>query len=112
MIERLTDAELMQIRERAEKASTGTWVSVKEHGVVTDEEMICFMGVTGNEENDADFVAHARGDVPKLLTEIERLHSGIRLALFDLANEYYTDPNVVEDALYFLLKLTYGGADE
>lgn len=59
MDEKITQEELTEIRDRAEKATEGPW----------SEYVIQFACV----EEDADFIAHAREDIPKLLAEIERM---------------------------------------
>lgn len=41
----------------------------------------------GRQAADADFIAHAREDVPALLAEIERLRGELR----DLGDRYFTD---------------------
>lgn len=75
--ERMTDEELAQIKERAEKATEGPWKieesryegsynvsSVKEEYDLS----ACLCPI-----KDAEFIAHAREDIPKLLAEIEAL---------------------------------------
>ncbi|MEH6941623.1 hypothetical protein [Bacillus sp. JJ722] len=104
---KLTQAELEAIRKRAEKATKGPWEVCNGTDVFTklgatnnggvqanhnDGWYIakCNEGTTSvgdeevalsfNEENaNAEFIAHARGDVPKLLAEVERLRNAIKL---------------------------------
>ncbi|MFQ5471296.1 MAG: hypothetical protein ACE5FA_00230 [Dehalococcoidia bacterium] len=93
----MTQAELDKIRERADAATPGTWKawtkagepikrwSVKENKAVPTGEVFSpgCMGVIINGSNcfspptfqDAEFIAGARDDIPKLLDEIERLRT-------------------------------------
>lgn len=74
---RLTNEELTQIKERAEKATRGKWSFVP----IDDSLEYFIVGEDGNEAvasevfmiNDAAFIAHAREDIPKLLAEIGAL---------------------------------------
>lgn len=67
----MTDEELAVIKERAEKATPGPWYSdyasrpyvMAEHTPVADVAT----------DADADFIVHARTDVPALVAEVERL---------------------------------------
>jgi predicted RNase H-like nuclease (RuvC/YqgF family) len=79
---KLTQEELEAIRKRAEAATPGPWGKEFRYGIsiitnygfnVIDEDG----GVT--KYPDAEFIAHARQDVPKLLAEIERLQKENRL---------------------------------
>jgi hypothetical protein len=78
---RLTNEQLTEIRKRAEAATAGPWTIEKESYVcnagfwVTDT--VIMPDITSNifEETDAEFIAHAREDVPDLLAEIERLRA-------------------------------------
>lgn len=55
---------------------------------------------------DAEFFANARQDIPALVAEIEKLRDGIERLLYDMSNEDYTDPNVVE-AIIDELRMVY-----
>lgn len=74
MTRQITDDELMQIRERADKATEGPWEAIKfnyirpVNGFMADD----LVG-EATENEDADFIANAREDIPKLLAEIDRL---------------------------------------
>ena len=78
---RLTNEELTQIKERAEKATRGKWSFVP----IDDSLEYFIVGEDGNEAvasevfmiNDAAFIAHAREDIPKLLAEVESLRKEI-----------------------------------
>jgi hypothetical protein len=90
MMERLTDAELEAIRKRAEAATEGPWYS-EDNSVVYSEKVVdrkygepveVADTSCGPDIGNAEFIAHAREDVPKLLAEVERL----RDALEDIAD--------------------------
>ena len=92
-MKRLTDEELTAIRERAEKASTSPWITEegefsgenwliaytgadvdgKEYYITTDR--VYASALEGNPKDDAEFIAHAREDIPKLIMEIEALRT-------------------------------------
>jgi hypothetical protein len=80
----ITAAELAAIRERAEKATSGPWgwsdAKVRDgkyvfvpQGSYLADTLIMFGDTYENGEQDAEFIAHAREDIPRLLDEIERL---------------------------------------
>lgn len=101
MTKRLTDDELTQIRERADKATGGPWEiantadiftelgAENKEGILADDAdgwhiADCSTGVTfvdgeleelsyNEVRSNASFIAYAREDIPKLLAEIERL---------------------------------------
>lgn len=73
----MTDSELKQIEARANAATDGPW-EVRPHFDEYGRELRMTRWVTGVEvENleieDAEFVAHARTDVPALCEEVRRL---------------------------------------
>lgn len=82
-MKRLTDEELTQIKERAEKATKGPWdVDVpvdyctnckNEYEIVQSELFLAPIVAELRNREDAEFIAHAREDIPKLLAEIESL---------------------------------------
>jgi hypothetical protein len=70
--------QLDAIEERANAATPGPWLPYSEErwcGVVTGErgEEVEVMVGQAVSEADAEFVAHAREDVPALVTEVRRL---------------------------------------
>lgn len=78
---RLTQEELAEIRKRTEASTPGPWKESKLYIEFGDSSErladVC-------NRIDAEFIAHAREDVPKLLAEIERLQSvnrALRLVL-------------------------------
>jgi hypothetical protein len=83
VLNKVTDDELNAIRARCNAASPGPWVSYIEGRDHTSGSSFIMTGKPGNRgpdielsgatSADQDFIAHARQDVPKLLTEVERL---------------------------------------
>lgn len=87
----MTEEELKAIKDRADKASAGPWtcgipddegqiwVDVGDREAATrrfywhDMEM-----ATGKDLYNAEFIAHAREDVPALIAEVERLNEYVR----------------------------------
>lgn len=80
----LSDADLAAIRERAEAATVGPWEATRARG--GSRLLSCVIAPddpTGDDRAsavtldvlpaDAEFIAHARTDVPRLLAEVERL---------------------------------------
>ena len=107
-IQPLTDAELQAIRERAEKATEGPWESVMDvtrkngplRADVQQQNPVREIFKTGQKAgqlrrewhrnvaigilfpacllHDAEFIAHARTDIPRLLAEIDRLKALVK----------------------------------
>lgn len=85
---KLTDEELDQIRQRCDKASRGPWKSYIEGRDHLSGDSVIITGVkgeigediylTGATDDDQDFIAHARQDIPRLLDEVERLKRVIK----------------------------------
>lgn len=73
MTDPLTDAYLDAIEQRAHAATEGPWeASAHDHYLVICPDC----GVRGGYERaDAEFIAHARSDVPALLAEVRRLRA-------------------------------------
>lgn len=79
----MNEQRLQEIKKRAEKATPGPW-KVEEsryegrfNAASVNENYdlpACLMGI-----EDAEFIAHARQDVPALVVEIERLQNTIAL---------------------------------
>jgi hypothetical protein len=81
----MTDAELNVIRERAEAATPGPWVNVGSDVAAPrrpTEPFSCYgnyreiLDEANGCDDDLEFIAHARTDIPALLAEIERLKAG------------------------------------
>lgn len=87
----MTDKELSTIKARADAASPRPWrvgrdmssdwligsfltgADGKHDWYVLTRDIRCSEMITGGAEHDAEFIAHARSDVPALLAEVERL---------------------------------------
>lgn len=79
----LTEAELAEMRQRLEQATAGPWVAKVDGFIETDGPAARVVGVTcrgleGEGEPlpavaNAEFIAHAREDMLRLLDEVERL---------------------------------------
>lgn len=86
----MTAEELEAIRERCDKATPKPWVAVAEWQRTTGPAAVVYVLrkimaathiITASDSmsaNDADFIAHAREDVPALLDEVERLQAVCR----------------------------------
>ncbi len=99
----LTNTEIDAIRKRAEEATEGPWWASEGLYVVNNltgdsyEWDADFVAET-ERESDADFIAHAREDIPKLLAEIERISS-----VYKRLSEYYTHANGLLEDVHELL---------
>lgn len=77
MNEKLTQDELQAIKEREEMASSGPWkLTIARDGnfAISNEGSPEYVA-TYLYERDAEFIAAARQDIPKLVAEVERLQS-------------------------------------
>ena len=86
--EPMTEERLLAIKARAEAATPGPfkvfyraldfpsafYESLWAEG---QKEVICAVSHGKNDRADAEFLAHAREDVPTLLAEVERLRAGV-----------------------------------
>ena len=78
----LSKAELNAIKKRVEKATPCPWVF---NGSEIVSEHIPNTGIAGAiTDEDCEFIAHAREDVPKLIAEVERLREAIIEAIADI----------------------------
>ena len=94
----MTDKQLQEIKERCNKASAGPWKKFSEHenkvfSIAVDapySEPIVFGDFVVERDGDfwsygvyreenADFIAHAREDIPALLKEIDILNEMVRI---------------------------------
>ncbi|MBR8661186.1 ead/Ea22-like family protein [Brevibacillus sp. NL20B1] len=86
--QRLTPEELAAIRERAEKATPGPWrwsnakvlngkYDFVPQGSYLADTLIMFGDTYENGEHDAEFIAHAREDIPRLLDALEAAYAEI-----------------------------------
>lgn len=120
---RLTNEQLTQIRERAERATEGVWfaayggvysTNTNTRGIYESTTEVCTLNdgeyiENQNEENDAAFIAHAREDIPKLLAEVERMRELLFKAYqHGVTAEAYQNGKDIKEIYEYL----YGGDDE
>jgi hypothetical protein len=92
--EPISDAELDEIERRCSAASKAPWQSfIEGRDHWSGDDFICVGGLDDNEpdmyisratseglnpaaDEDLDFIAHARQDIPRLVAEIKRLRAG------------------------------------
>ena len=100
-VSRMTSLDLAAIRQRVEKATEGPWNTgfdyEKNDPIVLApgyiEHTIDYTLTEGGLEHgkaDAEFIAHAREDIPALLDEIDRLNATIQRV-----RKIVTDPQTV-----------------
>ena len=76
--------DLKAIRERAAKATDGQWYRNADNDVVDDRDApICGTYGIQRSGDDAEFIAHARADVPALCAEVERLRAEVERLRLD-----------------------------
>jgi hypothetical protein len=83
----LTPQQLDEIEQRANAATPGPWTTdgweIYQGGGSSAPDLMAWAGETcraddyDGSRNDADFIAHARTDVPALLAEIRRLRAEV-----------------------------------
>ncbi len=100
----MTEAELAAIEARANAAQRGPWrPDIDGPGMVyagalnLDDPMsfliaLCWQDTGGN----ADFIAHARTDIPALIAEVRRLRAALNVVLTDdrYVNQEHDDPSI------------------
>ena len=89
----MTEKELQKIKERCEKATPGPWkaLNIPYNGyddpeiVTKDGTYICqttydmqSQSEKHNVDEDMEFIAHAREDIPKLIAEVEKLKKKVK----------------------------------
>lgn len=83
-----------EIRERCEKATAGPWMQkeLADCSEIYDAnswgKALRPLALVGSSTIDAEFIAHAREDIPALLDHIEALHSELTKRR-KLAEDYY-----------------------
>lgn len=114
-IQRLTNEELAQIKERAEKATGGPWkcADTTDGAWLLDDADLIVAETFGREE-DASFTAHAREDIPKLTAEIERLRHAISwgVSCVGCSNQLAEEWEIVNGAFVCRDCFDYGGDGE
>ncbi|MGF9601347.1 hypothetical protein ABEW95_05880 [Bacillus subtilis] len=102
--------KLEEIRQRADAATEGPWRIGKQspNGLNNIGTIDGLLTAQTTDEEDAKYIAHARQDIPWLISEIDRLNSGIDNVLYDLRNEDITNPHVVEQITENLVAVLNG----
>lgn len=126
---RLTQEELAEIRKRAEAATAGPWRweddlhDCEMPDLINDTQSIMDFGDcemfyptqgTPPDIFDAEFIAHAREDVPKLLAEIERLQTRLSHAgdLLSEAHDLLDDVHCYDTDVYNAISRYFNGEDD
>jgi hypothetical protein len=125
----MTNEELKAIRERTEAATPGPWywekldadgwndtempylASASDEGVMHFGDCEQYYPSEGSPPNDedAEFIAHAREDVPKLLAEIERLRRELSfIAHVDLVSNAYDKEHIAVSVQSWALNVLDG----
>ena len=75
MTSRLTDERMAEIEARCSNATPGPWASYEYMVLNTGEYsiVVCDSGENGESEKDAEFISHARTDIPDLLAKVKAL---------------------------------------
>lgn len=104
---RLTTEEIEAISKRTKNATEGPWKYNAQYGYlspVTPQRQIAVICNEITRNTDADFIAEARTDVPKLLAEVQRLRRA--LAEIDvMAVRYDADDRVIQPSE--IVEITY-----
>ena len=80
----MNQKELNEIKERCDKATEGPWLAngTSDYTEIYDAnawgKALAPLALVGSNPKDADFIAHARQDIPALLAEIKRLQQAQR----------------------------------
>lgn len=103
--------ELAVIKERAAEATGGPWNWLSESVLDGDDEVITEFGDDISDKN-AQFIAHAREDIPKLVAEIECTRTEISDAigyLFECYGHGEQDDFKITTAVSILRRALRGG---
>lgn len=88
--------QLNAIKERAAKATPGPWYSHADGTIFLEHTKEIADVWTDNDKSDAEFIAHAREDVPALVAEVERYHDMWNHGLGKADAEIQTNLHVIE----------------
>ena len=83
----MTTPDLDAIRARAEAATEGPWEAEALEGNIVTPTQGTIVEVYSWTDADAEFIAHAREDVPALLAEVEQLRAELAHARMDRAEQ-------------------------
>lgn len=110
----MNEQRLKDIKERADKATGGNWFRAFSNGIEIysdkEESEIVVEDVGVVRYTDAEFISHARQDIPDLINEIERLQKfkdyflglygeGLEVANWHLNGELEAFDNFYESAV-------------
>lgn len=76
----MTEAQLAEIEAREKLATAGPWIANQWRGIETADETWLLDGNMAT-KSDAEFIAHARDDVPHLVAEVRRLRAILKGAV-------------------------------
>ncbi|GLJ03540.1 hypothetical protein LNK20_11500 [Bacillus safensis] len=101
---------LEEIRQRADAATEGPWEIGKQspNGLNNIGTIGGLLTAQTTNEDNAKYIAHARQDIPWLISEIDRLNSGIDSVIYDLRNEDTNDPYVLDQVIQNLVTVLNG----
>ncbi|MBX6362018.1 MAG: hypothetical protein IRZ03_18330 [Acidobacterium ailaaui] len=81
----MNEIQLIEIEQRAEKATPGPWkVEASTEGDWVLDSRDDVIAGTFVQEGDADFIVHAREDVPALIAEVRRLRETSPFSLAEI----------------------------
>lgn len=98
--------QLNEIKERIEKASKGAWeLDLVDKGI-WNKNGLNYLGSVTLSNEDAEFIAHSREDVPVLVAEVERLSN--RPIIKHFCNATFIDEYPLDSILEEGIVLSYG----
>jgi len=74
----MNEEQIEEIRKRAEAVARGEWYVGVDGSVNDRRDDFNWKIAEVKEKSDAEFIAHAREDIPALLAEVERLREEVR----------------------------------
>lgn len=103
------DSRIERIRQQLDYATEGTW-HVSENGLLIESDILLFDNPVAKAKfkKDAEFIVNAHQDVSWLISEIDRLNSGIDSVIYDLRNEDTNDPYVLDQVIQNLVTVLNG----
>ncbi len=111
----LTNTEIEAIRKRAEEATEGPWIIEESRygGYYNAGNPKYDYSACISPENDIEFIANAREDIPKLLSEIERLRDELSFILnVDMTKNAHDAEHVAISVKSWAHRALYGGDSE
>jgi len=74
----MNQKQLNAIKERVTKATPGPWEYDEEDRGIWNKGALNYLGTVTLSHIDAEFITHARDDVPALVEEVERLREVVK----------------------------------